>query len=299
MSPTSSVKGMVFIVLAAILWGTTGTSQALAPPESTPPVIGALRLWVGGSGLLLLSLLRQPAALLQVPLKLAVAAGVFVAAYQLSFFWGVSLTGVAVGTMVGIGSAPVFAGVIDTLFMGRKPDRKWYYATALALLGSATLLGSSGKIEINPLGVGLAAIAGLSYSLYTLLMKKLLVDRPADAVATVVFFIGALLLAPFLIGGDLSWILRPAGLAVVAHLGLLATALSYYLFCRGLENVPVATAVTLTLAEPFTAGVLGILVLGERIGPSGLLGLTLILSGLVLLALPTGRPLPLDSQRPT
>ena len=36
---------------AAVLWGTTGTSQALAPTGATPPEIGALRLALGGLAL--------------------------------------------------------------------------------------------------------------------------------------------------------------------------------------------------------------------------------------------------------
>lgn len=297
MKRATSAVGMISIVAAAVLWGTTGTSQALAPAESTPQVIGALRLLVGGFALALLSLVRNGTLRAGMSIRLAAGAGLFVAIYQLTFFWGVSLTGVAIGTMVGIGSAPIFAGILDTLFMGKRPDGKWYLATLLALVGCTILLGSSGKIEIHPVGIGLAAGAGLSYAVYTMFMKKLLVDRPAESVAAVVFCIGAVVLMPFLVTADLSWIARPQGLAVVAHLGLLATALSYFLFCRGLGHVQVSTAVTLSLAEPFTAGLLGIVVLGEQVSSAGWLGLVLILSGLVVLAVPVGRATTLRSSK--
>ncbi len=289
MDRQAPIGGMILIGVAAVLWGTTGTTQALAPGDSSPPVIGALRLLVGGAGLLLYSLLRNPASLRGMPVASTLAAGAFVAAYQLCFFWGVSLTGVAVGTMVGIGSAPVFAGIIDAVFMAKRPGRRWYAATGLALLGCIMLLGSAGGVEINPLGIVLAAGAGLSYSIYTLFMKRLLPDRSAEPVAALVFCSGALFLLPVLVVAELSWVVSPAGAIVVVHLGLLATAVSYVLFCKGLKYVPVSTAVTLTLAEPFTAGLLGFLVLGERVNMAGWLGLALILSGLVLLAIPSGR----------
>ncbi|MFZ2948618.1 MAG: EamA family transporter, partial [Desulfuromonadaceae bacterium] len=51
--------GTALILLAAVLWGTTGTSQALAPPGAHPLTIGALRLAVGGGALLLLALFRS------------------------------------------------------------------------------------------------------------------------------------------------------------------------------------------------------------------------------------------------
>ncbi len=53
-----STGGVWLILLAAMLWGTTGTSQALAPTGANPVVIGALRLAVGGAALLVLAWVR-------------------------------------------------------------------------------------------------------------------------------------------------------------------------------------------------------------------------------------------------
>jgi len=39
---------VLFVLLAAILWGTTGTTQAFAPEEAAPLVFGAVRMAVGG-----------------------------------------------------------------------------------------------------------------------------------------------------------------------------------------------------------------------------------------------------------
>ena len=47
---------------------------------------------------------------------------------------------------------------------------------------------------------------------------------------------------------------------------------------------------TLTLGEPLTASVLGVLVLGEHLSPLALLGLGVLASGLVLLALGSRAP---------
>jgi DME family drug/metabolite transporter len=99
----------------------------------------------------------------------------------------------------------------------------------------------------------------------------------------VVFCLAALLLAPILLTADLGWLGQMRGLAVILHLGLVATAAAYMLFSRGLALVPVADAVTLSLAEPLTAGALGLLVLGERFTPYAGLGTGLVLLGLALL----------------
>jgi DME family drug/metabolite transporter len=55
------------------------------------------------------------------------------------------------------------------------------------------------------------------------------------------------------------------------------------LFARGLALTPVAAAVTLSLAEPLTAGILGLTLLGERLSPLMALGMGCIFSGLLLI----------------
>jgi len=79
--------GVLLVLLAALLWGTTGTSQALAPTGASSITIGALRLAVGGTALLTFSLLRGgiDRGILKHPLLVLLAAAM-VAAYQLSFF---------------------------------------------------------------------------------------------------------------------------------------------------------------------------------------------------------------------
>ncbi len=287
----ASAGGVWLILLAAMLWGTTGTSQALAPTGASPVVIGALRLAVGGAALLLLAWVRGGLRRGgRWPILPTFWAAVCIAAYQLCFFAAVSRTGVAVGTMVGIGSSPVLAGILVFLVRGERPGGRWFGATLLAIAGCTLLLATGEGVTVSPVGVLLALGAGASYATYTLAIKILLDGRSPEAVVAVVFSLGALLLAPFLVVADLSWLAGARGALVVLHLGLIATALSYRLFARGLETVPVATAVTLSLAEPLTAALLGVLVVGERLTLQGMVGICLLFGGLALLALPPRRP---------
>jgi drug/metabolite transporter, DME family len=213
------------------------------------------------------------------------------------FFWAVAKTGVAVGTIVGIGSSPVFAGILEYLISKKKPGRRWYLSTLLAISGCLLLLLQSGDLHINGIGILLALVAGLSYASYALGIKMLLPGRSAEDVTAVVFCLGALFLSPVLFMADLQWLAEVNGWLMMLHLGLLATALSYWLFASGLATVPASTAVTLTLAEPLTAAVLGVLVVGERLTPTSALGLLLVLSALLLLMLPSGSTYPADRRK--
>jgi len=279
------LKGVMLILSAAVLWGTTGTSQAFAPMGSTPMTIGALRLAVGGTFLFIMAMVRDRKFYRNIPMKPVLAAGVFVAAYQIFFFWGVSLTGVAVGTIVGIGSSPVFAGILGRLFLNEKLQPKWFAATICSIIGCSLLAGNSSTLTVSIPGIFLSAGAGLSYAIFTIFIKILLPGRRAEAVTAVVFCTGAVLILPLLYGADLGWTLQPAGFLVVLHLGLIATAISYILFSRGLAMTQASTAVTLSLAEPVTAGILGVFILGEQLSFIAWCGVFCILLGLTILTL--------------
>jgi DME family drug/metabolite transporter len=279
------LSGYAFILFAATLWGTSGTTQALAPIGATPQTLGVFRLL--GGALTLSSLAYQHGTLSQarsLPIKLTLFACILMSAYQLLFFAGVGMAGVAVGTVVGIGSAPIIAGLLK-IFVERQPiTHRWLLSTALAITGCTLLLFPSQGIQINLLGVILAIGAGASYAIYTLCSKILFEGRDSDAVTGVIFFGSTMLLLPTLWKMDnISWIFQPSGVILFIWLGLIATGLSYWSFGRGLKLVPASTAVTLTLAEPLTAGLLGVFVLGERLTPLGVIGILMLILGLSIL----------------
>jgi drug/metabolite transporter, DME family len=211
-------------------------------------------------------------------------AALAMAAYQPLFFGGVARTGVAVGTVVGIGSSPVFAGVLGIGVRGERPGGRWLAATALALAGTGLLVGTGSSDDVDPAGIALALGAGLAYAVYVL-ASKLVLDAgwPPDALTVRVFGWAGLALVPVALVAGIGPLLSPGGLLMVAHLGIVTVAVAYVLFGRGLQGVGVGTAGTLTLAEPATAALLGIVVVGERFGGTTALGVALIATGLVVL----------------
>jgi DME family drug/metabolite transporter len=220
------------------------------------------------------------------PVGLTLLAGIFVAAYQLCFFWGVSRTGVAIGTIVMGGSSPVFGGLLDYAFQRRKVGRRWIISTGMAILGCSMLLSDSRNLQADAFGILLSVAAGFSYASYALVMKRMLPGKATEDVTAVIFCTGALFMSPFLFTADLHWLTLPRGWLLMLHLGVLATGLAYWLFARGLESTPISSALTLTLAEPMTASVLGVVVVGERLSGTAWGGLLLIFSGLLVLVLP-------------
>src|SRR3954464_6047567 len=152
------------VLLAALCFGTTGTAQALGPAGLSPAGVGAARILVGGA--LLVGSAGGPPRLRRGP-RLVAAAGV--AAYQLCFFAAVADTGVAVGTIVALGSAPAMAGACEWALQRRArapppavaaagegalerrpPTRTWAAATGLAAAGVAMLALAGADASISP-----------------------------------------------------------------------------------------------------------------------------------------------------
>ncbi|NRG41411.1 EamA family transporter [Rathayibacter sp. VKM Ac-2835] len=283
------------IVLAAVCFGTTGTAQSLGAQGVDPLLLGAARIVLGGA--LLAALLgvetaraprrprRRPRAS-TVLLVLLGAAGV--AAYQPAFFTGTAQNGVAVGTIVALGSAPAFTGLLEWLVLRTAPSPRWFVSTALAAVGVVLLAGlltGGGASGVSALGLAGSAGAGASYALYAV-CGKLLLERGFSPVAAMgaQFGTAALLALPVLLVGG------PASLAgsvpAVLWLGVVTVAVAYTFFARGLRLLPAATVSTLTLVEPATATLLGVALLGERLTAEAVVGVAVLVLAVLLLALP-------------
>jgi drug/metabolite transporter, DME family len=214
-----------------------------------------------------------------------------VVASSLAFFAAVEDIGVAVGTIVALGSAPTLAGLFEWALERRRPEGRWVVATALACAGVALLALAGGEASVSVPGVALAVAAGGSYAAYTLAAKRLLqAGHAPEAVMAVAFGIGAVVLLPALAASGPGWLLRADGIALAVFLGTVPTALAYVLFAHGLRRLSAAETATLTLAEPLTAGVLGAVVLAEQLTAASALGAGLVLAGLLALAVPAPRP---------
>lgn len=275
----------IMVLLAAVLWGTTGTAQNFISGDAHPLTIGAFRLMIGGFSLLLFTLVTRSFTFRNIPWPAALLAALSMALFQPLFFSAVQLTGIAIGTVVAIGSAPVLAGMIEWLFLKRRPDRVWTMATGMAILGCILLFANKGAADVNSLGVAMALGAGLSFALYAIAGKYVLVSMEAVPAVAVIFSVAAILLIPSLLFFDISYIRIPANAGIIIYLGFATTSLAYILFSRGLKKIPSSSAVTLSLAEPLTASVLGVLVVGEVLSGLSWTGIFLLLVGILVLTL--------------
>lgn len=300
-SASSSAVGIAFVSVAAVLWGTTGTAQSLGAGGLSPFWVGAAQLAVSSlflGALLAVSHWRlrgravqggapvQP--LLPNPVHLGLRPAWFLLAsmgiggYSIFFYEGVTLTGVAVGTAVAIGSGPIWAGLMQALVLRAPLSALWWAGTLVSVAGGAAMVMARGGATLSWSGLALCLLAGLSYAGYALINKRLVTHMSPRVVNFYVFTGAACMAVPIALvqSGLPQWSL--AAVLVVVYLGVVVSGLAHMLFSIGLRSISGPTGVTLSLIEPVAAFVLAVWVVGERQPLQSWLGLLAVLAGLML-----------------
>jgi drug/metabolite transporter, DME family len=287
---SSRNAGAVALVLASILWGTTGTAASLLPDDVSPIAVGASTMTIGGLLLFAIAPRRAAAALGDPAARrwlLLGASGVFV--YPLAFYSSMELAGVAIGNVVSLGTGPVFAALLEWLFERHRLSVPWAICTGIALAGVVLLAvgghgdGAAGDAVVP--GVLLGVLAGLSYALYTYASSRAIrAGRSSPAVMGGMFGVGALALLPVLLVSGAPLLQSGGTVAVAAYLAIGPMFVAYVLFGVGMRSLRSSTATTITLLEPFVATVLAVVIVGERLQPLGWVGLVLILGAVTALA---------------
>ena len=287
----SSLPGVLAVLVAAVLWGTTGTAATFAP-DVGPLAMGAAALGIGGilQGLIAVPSLIRNRALLAPRRWVIVAGAAAVAIYPLAFYSSMHLAGVAIGTVVSLGSAPIASGLLEVLLEKRRPSAWWFLAAVLGIVGSVVLCVA--KLHEAPTdllhtiaGVGLGLIAGATYAVLSWCAHRLMgagVGRLAAMGA--IFGLGGLALMPVLVLTGAPLLETTQALTVGAYMALIPMFVGYLFFGFGLSHVAPSTATTLTLAEPAVAAVLAVVIVGERLPLIGWAGLTGIGVSLLVLA---------------
>lgn len=283
--PAKGAGGAVFVLLGALCFSTSGTAQAFAPDGATPYVIGALRMQVAALALLVWCSWRgRLPHLAEWPLRRLLPAALGLVAFQVCFFKGVQLAGVAVGTVVAIGFSPLVAALLAWIILGERPSPIWYPATALSLAGLICLnLGDGETAHWQRLILPLAA--GTGYACYFVFSKPLGARFAPDSVMLMLCSLSGVLLLPALLLFPVDWLLSAAGAGTALYLGVVTSALAFSLMTAGLARTPAATAATLALAEPLAAACWGIFLLHEDVSLLDVCGIGLLVVGVALLAL--------------
>ncbi len=209
-------------------------------------------------------------------------------------FEGLKLTTVSHAALM-VGTMPVILAVGATLFAHERLDVKGWLALAGSTLGiglivlSANHAGIHGGNLTGDLLVVLALIIALGWVLLN--QRLILRGQSAMAVTAWTLLTGTAMLLPWVLWQDGLPPVRGLGWHVwfaAAASGLLCTAAATLLWNWGLHHVPASRAGVFLNIEPALGSILGVELLGDRLGPGTWVGGALIIAAAIVLTT-TGR----------
>jgi DME family drug/metabolite transporter len=284
-------RGVLFVAVAAIAWGSGGVVATVLYRTSGlgPVAVSCWRLVLGLAILAALDGLRKGRARSALDWRTTVATGIGLAISQTAYFGAVALAGVALATVVTIGAGPVLVAFGGRYALGERLRPAALAATGAALVGLVLLVtggAHTGTGSAPTWGIGLALLSAATYAAVTLLARYRGEQGDPSGAARGSFAVGALVLLPLALvegmlpttghlGGTVGWLL---------YLGAVPTALGYGLFFAGLAAVRATTAAVVALLEPVTAAVAAMLLLGERLTVVTVVGTGILLAAVAGLA---------------
>jgi len=178
---------------------------------------------------------------------------------------------------LGVAVTVEFVGPLGVAVFGsrRLLDLLWAVLAAGGIVLLTPVSGVSG-VQIDPLGLALAFVAGLCWAAYILISVRVGRSFPGGTGLALATAVGAVLVAPIGIwqGGQqlLDWSLLATGAAVA----LLSSVIPYSFELEALRKLPARVFGVLMSIEPAIAATVGFVVLGEALGERELLALGLI-----------------------
>ncbi|WP_433712963.1 EamA family transporter [Nocardia sp. CA-084685] len=276
----SAAGTLALAALAPIAWGSTyAVTTEFLPPDR--PLFTALMRALP-AGLALLAITRVLPRGFWVGRAAALGVLNIGAFFPLLFLAAYRLPGGVAGVLGAV--APMFALVFATVVLAEKPNGRKVIAGLIGVFGVA-LVVLRANAQLDTVGV-IAGLAGAaSMAMGTVLAQRW--GRP-DGVGPLAITgwqltAGGLFIAPlaFLIEGA-----PPAldGRAVggYLYLGIIGTALAYFLWFRGIAKVPATSVAFLGLLSPVSAAVIGWIALGQALSALQVLGLGIALGGTLL-----------------
>ncbi|MEV6568687.1 DMT family transporter [Streptomyces kronopolitis] len=296
-----SANAYLYLLATMVFFGSAFASSKAVVGDIPHQVAAGLRF--GGGAFILLLLLafmgrksRGPVLTRQQIMRAAAVGLVGVFAYNLFFFWGLSLAPSIDGSII----VPVLSPVITTAILLALGKEKASVARigglALGVAGAVVFFVGAGGAGVGAGGSRLTGdlvflLGALSWAIYSIASKKVLVGMDPLRATTFGTLAGALALLVFAVPSfpDVEWsALSSATWANIAYLALGPTAVAYLFYYRGLRVVSPSTATVIMFTVPVFGVTCAVVFLGESFSGLQLVGAAVMLAG-ALLAVTQGR----------
>jgi inner membrane transporter RhtA len=195
------------------------------------------------------------------------------AGYLVAGLFGLTLAGMNFSLYLAFDRIPLgvavtleFVGPLGVAVAGsrRLLDLLWVVLAAAGILLLAPL-SVLGGMDLDPVGVAFALLAGCLWASYILLSARTGSAFPGGTGLVIALCVGTFVIFPFGIAGAGYALLDPKLLLAGFGVAMLSSAIPYSLELEALRNLPARVFGVLMSLEPAVAALAGLVVLGERL----------------------------------
>lgn len=279
------ILGGACLFVAAAIWGGMYVVSKYVLDYIPPMTLLAARLLIGAASLFLIVLASRapwviPGDLPRMAVLGLVGFGVSLGAQ----FIGTRLSSAGHGAVI-TSVTPAFILVFATAMLRERIT--WQKVTAVGIATAGALLVVGGfRFEARVFwGDMLLLVAGITWALYTVLCRVAAERYPPVTVTSYAMVFGIMWVLPVIPLELTGTTLPPFPPAVwwgVLYIGVISTALAFYLWNKGFTLMEASTGSLFFFVQPVVGAVLGWLFLGEALTLRFLVGTSVIILGGVL-----------------
>ncbi|AIR60962.1 membrane protein [Cedecea neteri] len=288
-----SRKGMLYVLFAAVLWGSSGVCAQYIMEQShiSSASLTMLRLLFSGLILLMLSFMHGDkifAVFKQrndlISLLIFTLCGALTV--QLTFLLTIEQSNAATATVLQFLSPTII--VAWFAFVRKKRSGKLVYAAiGTSLIGTFVLVthGNPASITISGSALFWGIASAFAAAFYTTYPSKLIARYGTLPVVGWSMLLGGAALLPFYASRIGSFSATGGTLLAFFYLVIVGTAITFSLYLTGAQMIGGPKASILSCAEPLSSALLSVLLLGISFTLPDWLGSLLIISSVVLISL--------------
>ncbi len=282
-------RAFIYIILAGILWGTSGIYvHFLAPLGLTSIQMSCIRGFVSMVTLWTYALIRDR-SLFKANLKeLLMYALSGVSMFLTATWYYAAMQETSVSTAVVLMyTAPIIVMAYSVIFLGEKLTLLKTIAVVCMIAGCGLVSGIVGGLKFNLHGIILGFMSGIAYSAYNIATKIQMKQKCNPLTANIYCFMSVSIIALAL---SEPWeiamvaVQNPPSLLLMIGCGLCTCIFPYFLYTLALKELPAGTASALGIVEPMSATVFSVVLLGEVLYIYSVCGIVLILGAIFMLS---------------
>ncbi len=266
----SERKGLVEILSSTVIWGSIPVFAIWADLPS--PVFVFFRVLISAFllGLILRRGLKKSLVNLLNPYVLV--SGILLALNWVFLFYAVFMIPVS-EAIIFYYTGPVIA-ILLSPFIKEKISRKGYVNVAIALVG--VIIMSVGTLSVNPLGIIIALMSGITYGMLSIFSK--FSSRNTDAINLVFLqsIISMIILSPFMFLLPFRFGYRVLVIVIIS--GAVQTVLALFLWYDSMKYISIQLVSILTYLDPVFAIVFALVLLDQIPGIYTLMGAIMLIS---------------------